>query len=96
MQAATETNSEKLTRDLGILVRDGEEFLKSGAHRLTEEARAKLGQAVEAAKATGLKLKEKARKGAQVTDDTIRERPYPFLGVAFGLGLLIGILTFRR
>ena len=96
MEEVIEKGSEKLRRDITVLVRDGEELLKSGAHRLSEEARSKLGQAVSAAKATGAKLQEKALQGAKATDHSIREHPYQYLGVAFGIGLLIGILAHRR
>jgi ElaB/YqjD/DUF883 family membrane-anchored ribosome-binding protein len=96
MAATTETNSEKLTRDLGVLVRDGEELLKSGAHRLGEEAREKLEQAVDVAKATGLKLKQRAWKGAKAADRSVRNHPYQFLGVALGLGVLLAIFARRR
>jgi ElaB/YqjD/DUF883 family membrane-anchored ribosome-binding protein len=96
MKTAHETSPEKLTRDLHTLVEDGEELLRSGANRLNEQAQAKLSQALEAAKATGVKLKDKAMQGARSTDETIREYPYQSLGVAFGLGVLIGVLLLRR
>jgi ElaB/YqjD/DUF883 family membrane-anchored ribosome-binding protein len=96
MQAVVETNSEKLAKDIGVLVRDGEELLKSSAHRLSDEAREKLGQAVDAAKETGLKLKRSVTKSVKVTDRSIRKHPYPFIGVALGLGVLIAFLVQRR
>ena len=37
-------------------------------------------------------LKEKARVGAERTGQLARERPYQTLGVAFGVGLLAGLL----
>ena len=93
---AHETPSEKLTRDLHDLVEDGEEVLRSGAQRLNEQAQAKLSQAVDAAKATGVRLKDTALRGARSTDETIREFPYQSLGIAFGVGVLIGVLVHRR
>ena len=96
MKTARETTPEQLTRDLETLVEDGEDLLKSGASRLNEQAHAKLAQALEAAKATGVKLKDKALQGARSTDETIREYPYQSLGVAFGIGVLIGVLVHRR
>ena len=33
---------------------------------------------------------------AKVADKTIREHPYESVGVAFGVGLLIGVLVGRR
>ena len=96
MKTAHEPSPEKLTRDLHTLVEDGEDFLRSGANRLNEEAHAKLTQALDAAKATGAKLKDKALQGARSTDETIREYPYQSIGVAFGGGVLIGVLVHRH
>ena len=96
MKTAHETSPEQLTRDLHNLVEDGEDLLKAGAHRINEQAQAKLSQALESAKATGLKLKEKALESARSTDETIREFPYQSIGVAFGVGVLIGVLIHRR
>jgi ElaB/YqjD/DUF883 family membrane-anchored ribosome-binding protein len=96
MKTTIETNPEKLAQDLNTLVEDGENFLKSGANRLTEQAQAKLHYAVERAKATGIKLKEKAVNGARATDEVIREHPYQSIGLAFGIGVLIGVLVHRR
>jgi ElaB/YqjD/DUF883 family membrane-anchored ribosome-binding protein len=41
-------------------------------------------------------LQEKSAASARATDRTIRQHPYESLGVAFGLGLLIGVLINRR
>lgn len=83
---------ERSTQDLKALVREGQEVLKSGAHLLTEQAHATLEQALDAAQA----LKEKAREGAKATDRAIREHPYTSLGIALGVGVLIGCLIQRR
>ena len=34
--------------------------------------------------------------GAKAADKTIRDHPYESIGVAFGLGLLIGVLVTRK
>ena len=52
--------------------------------------------ALESAKATCQKLEEKAAAGARATDKIIREHPYQSIGIAFGLGLLIGVLVNRK
>jgi ElaB/YqjD/DUF883 family membrane-anchored ribosome-binding protein len=96
MKTTQEVTPDKLTRDLHELVEDGEDLLKAGASRLNEQAQAKLSQAMEAAKATGVKLKDKALQSARSTDETIREFPYQSIGIAFGVGVLIGVLVHRR
>ena len=57
------------------------------------ELRAKLEAAVEKAKAVCQRLEEKTVEAAKVTDKAIREHPYHSAGIAFGAGLLIGVLA---
>ena len=59
------------------------------------ELRAKLDAAVEKAKAVCERLEEKTVEAAKVTDKTVREHPYQAIGIAFGVGLLIGVLATR-
>lgn len=39
--------------------------------------------------------REKTVQGARVADRTIREKPYQAMGIAFGVGLLLGLLLKR-
>lgn len=81
------------------MVHDGEDLLKAGAEHVSEKGtavRERLAVGLEAAKATCRKLEEKARAGAQATDKMIREHPYQSIGIAFGIGMLIGILLNRN
>jgi ElaB/YqjD/DUF883 family membrane-anchored ribosome-binding protein len=91
--------TEKMVEDLKVVVRDGEELIKATAGEVgekTKEARAKLGRALEAAKDTCVRLEEKAVAGAKATDKVIRDHPYQSIGIAFGVGLLIGVLVNRK
>ena len=47
-------------------------------------------------KAVIQRAQEKAVEHAKAADKVIRERPYQTIGLAFGLGLLIGILARRK
>ena len=92
-------STEKLLRDLKTVVRDGEELLRAGARDLGERggaARERLAAALEVAKDTQQKLQEQVVSGAKATDRLVRDHPYESLGVAFGLGLLLGILARRQ
>jgi len=94
-----EDSTEKLLNDLKAVVNDGEQLLRAGAHELSERgmaARERLAEALEAAKETQRKLQERAVAGAKATDKLIRENPYQSIGVAFGIGMLIGVLINRR
>ena len=59
------------------------------------ELRAKLEAATEKAKEVCKRLQEQTVAAVKATDKAVREHPYPALGVAFGLGLLIGVLATR-
>lgn len=94
-----EANMEKLVGDLRMLSHDAEAVLQATAGQAGEkmtELRGRLSSTLESAKATYRRLEEKTIAGAKVADKTIREHPYESLGVAFGVGLLIGVLVSRR
>ncbi|HEY9509455.1 MAG TPA: DUF883 family protein, partial [Verrucomicrobiae bacterium] len=91
-----EQSTEKLLQDLREVVRDGEELLKAGASELGERgsaAREKLAAALEVARETQQRLQERAMQGARATDQLIRANPYQAVGIAFGVGLLVGVLA---
>jgi len=94
-----EASTERLLQDLRAVVHDGEELLKAGVQDLSERgkaARERLAAALEVAKDTKRKLEQRAIAGAKATDKLVREYPYQSLGIAFGIGMLIGILSNRR
>ena len=94
-----EASIEKITADLKALSRDAEALMHATAGQAGEKAselRARLAAALESAKATCHRVEEKAIAGAKVADKAIREHPYESIGVAFGVGLLIGVLVGRR
>ena|SRR5260221_5400004 len=91
--------TEKLLRDLKTVVRDGEELLRAGARDLSERgvaARERLASAIEIAKDTQQKLQAQVVTSAKATDRLIRDHPYESLGVAFGIGMLLGLLSNRH
>ena len=92
-------STEKLLEDLRAVVEDGEELLKAGASELSDRgmaARERLSAALELAKETRRKLEERAMAGAKATDKVIREHPYESIGIAFGVGMLLGVLIHRK
>lgn len=60
------------------------------------EIRVKLESAIEKAKDTCKRLEKGTAAAAKATDKVVREHPYQAIGIALGLGLLIGALTMRR
>jgi len=94
---------ERLLEDMRTLARDAESLLKATADDVSEkarEARARVTAALEQAKATYEEIQaqgvEKAMAAARKADDTIRAHPYESIGVALGVGVLIGVLLRRR
>jgi len=94
-----EESTERLLQDLRAVVNDGEELLKAGVQELGERglaARERLASALEVAKETRRKLQERAVASARATDRLVHDYPYQSIGIAFGLGVLVGILVNRR
>ncbi len=61
-----------------------------------EELRSRLTASIEKAKEMCARLQEQTVVAAKATDKTVREHPYESLGIAFGVGMLIGLLVARR
>lgn len=94
-----EQSTEKLLEDLKEVVRDGEELLRAGVEDLSERgaaAREKLAAALDVARDTQRRLQQKATAGAKAADNYIRTNPYQAIGIAFGVGMLLGLLASRR
>ena len=101
--SAIDTSKEQLVRDFKILVADAESLLKATAGQSGEAVaamRAKVGESLAVAKvklteAEQLAL-EKAKAAAAATDEYVHEHPWHAVGVAAGVGLVIGLLIGRR
>jgi ElaB/YqjD/DUF883 family membrane-anchored ribosome-binding protein len=95
----TELSTDKLVKDLRNLTRDAEELVEATAGEVSDrakDARKRLTAAVDSARAACETLQEKAAAGVKATDKVIRDHPYQTLGIAFGVGLLIGVLVNRK
>lgn len=92
-------NTTRLVADLKRLTRDAEDLLEATAGDVTDQAkeiRARLRKALGAARDSCEELQDKVRDGAKAADKVIRDHPYQSIGVAFGVGLLIGVLALRQ
>lgn len=104
MEANIEKNATgQVMADLHNLTQDAEELMKATAGDASEkakEARNRVAAAVQRAKASYLHLQEQtvasAKAAAKKADVVIRDHPYESIGIAFGLGLLIGVLVTRK
>ena len=102
MEATLHTQTrgtDKTMNELSSAVRDGEQLLGNtppDGTEATRQIRARLQASIEKAKALCEQLQQKTVAAAKAADHTIREHPYQALGVAFGVGLLIGVLAARN
>lgn len=95
----TDIHIEKLVNDLKLVLRDADALLKATAGEVSDTARAareKLTAALDSARASCQELEEKAVEQARATDQMVRDHPYESIGIAFGVGLLVGVLLGRR
>lgn len=95
----TQEANQKLASDLKVVMHDAEDLLKATAGQAGEkvtEVRNRLSKALDSAKETYSRLQERGIEAAKASDRLVREHPYESLGVAFGVGLLIGVLAGRR
>ena len=91
-----DTRMEREGPKTGQAARDVGENIRSGAAEMVEagkEAGRKLGAALESARDN---IREKTVSGMKATDRAIRGNPYGSIGIAFGVGLLIGVLINRN
>jgi len=94
---------QRVVADLRMLSRDAEDLLKATASDMSDKAketRARVLAALERARTTCDGLQDRttaaAKSAARQTDTLVREHPYESLGVAFGVGVLIGALIARK
>jgi ElaB/YqjD/DUF883 family membrane-anchored ribosome-binding protein len=99
MKAHHTTHRTHQTEPSEHLMEDAQALLAATAHVAEEkvvEARKWLTAAIEKGKETWNNVSEKAVAGAKATDKIIRDHPYQAVGVALGVGALIGFLFSRR
>jgi ElaB/YqjD/DUF883 family membrane-anchored ribosome-binding protein len=65
-------------------------------NEFTEQGKAAAGRLAQALDTAKVRVQESTVASAKATDRAIREHPYESLGIAFGLGVLIGVLIARR
>ena len=93
----------KLMEDLRAVVADLEELLKATASQTGEritEARARAEESLKAVKAQLAEeraaVMARAKAAAKAADDHVRANPWMAVGIAVGVGVVLGILAARR
>jgi ElaB/YqjD/DUF883 family membrane-anchored ribosome-binding protein len=88
----------KLRDDMAVLAEDARNLLNATSDVAGErvaEARKRLNAALEQGRETCEHVREKALHSVKAVDQMIREKPYQSIGIALGIGALIGFLMSR-
>ena len=98
----SEISKEKLMQDLRVVVADAEELLRATAGQAGEKvsaARERIQENLAAAKVRLAAAQEavavKTKQAAKVTDEYVHENPWKAVGIAAGVGLIVGMLISR-
>lgn len=103
MNEISTTPSEKLMADLRTVVADAEALLQATAGQAGEgaaEMRTKIKASLARAKGNLVQLEQdalaKAKAAGRATDEFVHENPWKSIGIAAGVGLVVGLLIGRR
>ena len=103
MANETAVTKEKLAQDLKIVISDAEELLRATASQAGEKvaaAREKVQDSLHRAKVKLAKAEEvlidQGKQAARATDEYVHDHPWRAVGVAAGIGFVIGLLIGRR
>lgn len=103
MSEMTQVNKDKLISDFKLVIADAEEILRVTAGQagekmadLREKAQTRLSDAkFKLAEAEAI-LVDKAKAAGRAADDYVHDNPWRAVGIAAGVGLVIGLLIGRR
>lgn len=100
---AKPVSSDKLMKDLRMVMLDAEELLKATAGQAGEkvsEARARAEDSIRMAKEAlgemGEEALDRTREAVASADDYVHENPWAAVGIAAGIGLVVGMLLARK
>ena len=87
------------SNDMGQLAEDARALMTATADVAGEkvsEARKRLAAALDRAREIGACVRDKAVAGAKAADEAVHEHPYQAIGIALGVGALVGFFVARR
>lgn len=103
MTEMTDVSKEKLISDFKVVVADAEELLRATANTAGDKATELRGKIQIRLADAKLRLAEaeaalvdRAKQVGRVTDDYVHDNPWRSVGVAAGMGFIIGLLIGRR
>ena len=103
MPEVADSSKQKFVSDMKVVVSDAEEILRATAGVAGErmdDLRERIGERLRDAKLriadAEAALVDKTKAAARATDDYVNENPWQAVGIAAGIGLLLGIIIGRR
>jgi ElaB/YqjD/DUF883 family membrane-anchored ribosome-binding protein len=102
MAPDTAVTKEKLVEDLKIVISDAEELLHATASHAGDRistVRQKVQDSLQRAKAELAEvdvLLDQGKQAVQAADEYVRAHPWQSVGIAAGIGVIIGLLISRR
>ena len=90
--------TQAISNDLGTLADDARALMAATADVAGDkvaEARGRLAAALENGKEMYGRVRDKALDGVKATDQAVRDNPYQAMGIALGVGAIIGYLAAR-
>jgi len=98
-----DVTKDKLIEDLKVVAQDVEELLRATASQTGEKIAAARTRAEETLRSARMRLSEtsddvaeSARAAATAADDYVRDNPWQAVGIAAGIGLVVGLVLGRR
>ena len=98
-----EVSKDKLIQDFRTVIADAEELLKATANQAGEKvavARERIQDHLHTAKIKLAEAEEvvihRTKQAARATDEFVHDNPWKAVGIAAGIGLIVGLLIGRR
>jgi ElaB/YqjD/DUF883 family membrane-anchored ribosome-binding protein len=98
-----DVDRDKIAQDVKAVIADAEELLRVTASEAGERvavARARIQEGLQQAKTKLGEAEElvadRTRQAARYTDEYVHDNPWQAVGVAVGIGLLLGLILTRR
>lgn len=103
MTPESTVSKEKLAQDLRMVISDAEELLRATASQAGDKVSAARDKIENSLRRAKLKLAEvedvivdTGKQAARATDEYVHDHPWRAVGIAAGIGLIIGLLIGRR
>jgi ElaB/YqjD/DUF883 family membrane-anchored ribosome-binding protein len=103
MNEMSSTQKDKLMSDLRVVISDAEELLRmtadeagEGAADLRGRVQMRMNQAKDELVHLQVAAVAKAKAAGHAADEFVHENPWKSIGIAAGIGLVVGMLVSRR